>query len=78
MKDINLEINRLEAIKYEVDRLEMIRKNFRYPLNFISQAKYDEIADNDELNEDDFYYIVEPEIGQYMKGYMDIERKDYR
>lgn len=52
----------------------MVRKNLRYPLNFISQAKYDELADNDELNKDDFYYIVEPEIGQYMKGYMDIER----
>lgn len=78
MKDINQEINRLEAIKYEVDRLKMVRKNFRYPLNFISQVKYDELADNDELNKDDFYYIVEPEIGQYIEGYMDIERKDYR
>ena len=74
MKDINLEINKLEAIKYEVDRLEMVRKNFRYPLNFISQVKYDELAANNELNLDDFYYIVEPEIGQYMENYMDIER----
>lgn len=78
MKDINLEINRLEAIKYEVDRLEMTRKNFRYPLNFISQAKYDELAVNNELNKDDFYYIVEPEMGQYIEGYIDIERKDCR
>lgn len=75
MKDINLEINRLEAIKYEVDRLEMMRKNFRYPLNFISQAKYDELTANNKLNRDDFYYIVEPEIGQYMESYMDIERR---
>lgn len=74
MKDINLEINRLEAIKYEVDQLEIMRKNFRYPLNFLSQAKYGELADNDELNKDDFYYIVEPKIGQYIEGYMDIER----
>lgn len=70
MKDINLEINKLEAIKYEVDRLEMVRKSFRYPLNFISQTKYDELADNDELIKDDFYYIIEPEIGQYIEGYM--------
>lgn len=74
MKDINQEINKLEAIKYEVEQLEMARKNFRYPLNFISQAKYDELAANNELNIDDFYYIVEPEIGQYIEGYMDIER----
>lgn len=74
MKDISLEINRLEAIKYEVERLEMARKNFRYPLNFISQAKYNELATNNELNIDDFYYIVEPEMGQYIEGYMDIER----
>lgn len=74
MKDINLEINRLEAIKYEVERLEMARKNFRYPLHFISQAKYDELVADNELNADDFYYIVEPEMGQYIEGYMDIER----
>lgn len=74
MKDINQEIYKLKAIKYEVERLEMFKRSLKNELHFLSQAKYDELAANNELNEDDFYYIVEPEIGQYMKGYMDIER----
>lgn len=72
MKDINREINRLKAIKSEIERLHRVRRLINNP-HFLSQFKYEELARDNKINDNELYFIVEPEIGQYMEDYMDNE-----
>lgn len=70
MKDIDKEINKLLAIKNEVLEIQMAIKQSKIAIIPISQWKYYELASNDMLRHDTLYYIVEPEVGQYIESYI--------
>lgn len=73
-KNINAELLRLLEIKDEVSEFSLVKKIY-YAVNVvpISQAKYDEMLHNRDLDENTFYYILSREVGQYIEEYKDIE-----
>lgn len=72
-KNIDDELNTLLKIKEEVVRINFI-KGLNIKAEFVSACKYNQLSDNQLLDKDTIYYVVDPEIGQYIEGYMDIER----
>lgn len=69
-KDIDIEINRLLGIKDTVISLQkdlLGNKN----LKVISPYKFYELMNSDELDNDIIYIEVDPEIGQYIEGYIE-------
>ena len=70
MKNIDNEINKLLAIKRDVLKTNLFIKQCIFNVIPISKCKFDELASDDKLKEDVIYYILEPEIGQYLENYI--------
>lgn len=71
-KNIDTEIQRLLTVKEEINAFNRIKE--RYPKTVpISQSKYNELLNNNCLDEEAFYYVINKDIGQYIDGYMDIK-----
>lgn len=71
-ENIKEKICRLLRIQTDVNAFNEAKK--RYPKTIaLSQAKYDELLHNNNLDNDTFYYIFDQETGLYIDGYMDIE-----
>lgn len=72
-KDIIEEISRLLSIQTDINAFNEAKK--KYPKTIaISQAKYDELLHNNNLDNDTFYYVFNKETGKYIDGYMDIDK----
>ena len=69
-KNIDDELNTLLKIKEEVVRINFI-KGLDMKTNFVSACKYDQLSSNQLLDNDTIYYVVDPEVGQYIEGYME-------
>lgn len=63
------EIYYLNTIKKEVDNLISLGQS-NTNIRFLSKMKYDDLFRKALLDEQLLYYIVKPEIGQYIDGYM--------
>ena len=70
MKNIDNEINKLLAIKRDVLEVNSFIRQCIFDVVPISQCKYNEFASDDKLKEDTVYYVLDPEIGQYIEGYI--------
>lgn len=71
-ENIKKEIYHLLRIQTDVNAFNEAKK--KYPkIMALSQAKYDELLHNNNLDNDTFYYIFDKETGQYIDGYVDIE-----
>ena len=70
MKNIDDEINKLLEIKRCILEVKRYTENSQLDLIPISRCKYDELVLNDMIRSDAFYYILEPEIGQYLENYI--------
>lgn len=69
-KNINEEIDKLLYIRDEVyfyTKLLIADKNVR----IISKDKFNQWMNENKLDEDIIYCIVDPEIGQYIEGYIE-------
>ena len=79
MKLIKMKIedlyNQKHLIENEIEKWERIRIEVELANNYkacnpnmvyCSQAKYDSM----EVDPEQYYYIIEPEIGQYIEGYL--------
>lgn len=71
MKNINDEINKLLDIKELIKEIEYMQQYSKFAIMPMSQCKYDEFCSRNMIRNDILYYIIEPEIGQYIKGYID-------
>lgn len=70
MRNIDDDINMLLGIKRCILEIKRYTKNSQLDLIPISQCKYNELVLNDMIRYDTFYYILEPEIGQYLENYI--------
>lgn len=70
VKNIDDELNTLLKIKEEVIRINFI-KGLDIKAKFVSACKYDQLCSNQLLDNDTIYYVVDPEVGQYVEGYME-------
>jgi hypothetical protein len=70
VKNIDDELNTLLKIKEEVVRINFI-KGLDIKAEFVSACKYDQLRSNQLLDNDTIYYVVDPEIGQYIEGYIE-------
>ena len=68
--NIDDEINELLYIKKRIKEIEYIQQNTTLAIMFMSQCKYDELCSSNMIRDDILYYIIEPEIGQYIKDYV--------
>ena len=68
-KNIDDEINKLLDIRDVIKEFEYMQQHSDFTVFTMSQRKYDELCSNNEIMNDAIYYIFEPEIGQYIKGY---------
>lgn len=71
-ENIKEEICRLLRIQTDINAFNEAKKKYSKTIA-LSQAKYDELQHNNNLDNDTFYYIFDKETGQYIDGYMDIE-----
>ncbi len=72
VKNIDTEIQRLLIAKEEIYAFN--RMKALYPKTVpISQSKYNELLNNNCLDEETFYYVFDKEVGQYIDGYMDVD-----
>lgn len=69
-KNIDDEIDTLLKIKEEVAKINFI-KGLDMKAEFVSACKYDQLSTSQLLDEDTIYYVVDPEVGQYIEGYME-------
>lgn len=70
VKNIDNEINNLLKIKEEVVKINFI-KDLNIKVEFVSVLKYDQLSSNQLLDKDTVYYVVDPEVGQYIEGYIE-------
>ena len=64
-KNIDTEINRLNKIKEEMNHISKLRQD--NPLwIFTTQARYDILSNNMEINPELIYYIVPDEVWEYL------------
>lgn len=70
VKNIDNEINTLLKIKEEVVKINFI-KSLNIKAEFVSVCKYDQLSSNQLLDKDTIYYVVDPEVGQYIEGYIE-------
>lgn len=69
-KDIEYEIKTLLRIKKEIDKINLI-KGLNIKAEFISNSKYQQLLEKQQLDEDTLYYIIDPEVGQYIDDYIE-------
>lgn len=70
-KNIDQEIARLLKIKEEeVDVINNLKKN-NDKLEIVSQRMFNYLSSKNKLTPDIFYYVVDPEIGQYLDDFID-------
>jgi hypothetical protein len=70
-ENILKEICRLMRIQTDINAFNEAKK--KYPKTMaLSQAKYDQLLRNNNLNNNTFYYVFDKETGQYIDGYKDI------
>ena len=69
-KNIDEELNTLLKIKEEVVRINFI-KGLNMKAEFLSLYKYDQLSSDGLLDKDTLYYVIDPEIGQYIEGYIE-------
>lgn len=70
-ENIKEEICRLLRIQTDIDAFNEAKK--KYPKTIaLSQAKYDQLLRNNNLDKDTFYWVFDKETGKYIDGYMDI------
>lgn len=70
VKNIEDEIKTLLKIKKEVDKINLI-KGLNIKAEFVSDCKYRQLLDDQLLDKDTLYYVIDPEIGQYIEGYIE-------
>lgn len=70
MRNIDDDINRLLEIKRCILEVQRYIESSKLDLIPISQYKYNELVSNNATKCDAFYYILEPEIGQYLENYI--------
>ena len=70
VKDIDYEISRLLKIKEEVAVINYMKK-LDMKFEFVSAVAYDRLRSSGLLDEDTLYYVVDPEIGQYVEDYIE-------
>ncbi len=70
IKNIEDEIKTLLKIKKEVDKINLI-KGLNIKAEFVSDCKYRQLLDDQLIDKDTLYYVVDPEIGQYIEGYIE-------
>ena len=70
MRNIDDDINKLLGIRRCILEIKRYTKQYKLDLIPISKCKYDEIVLNSAIRNDAFYYILDPEIGQYLEGYI--------
>ena len=70
IKEIEKEISRLMEIRYEVlyYKNALISNN---SLRVISNDKFNQWLSENKLDKDLLYFILDPEIGQYIEGYIE-------
>ena len=78
MKNIDEEINKLIeikckilAIKKEIGHLKNPNSDYMFNVIPMSICKYNEFISNNLVRDDTIYYIIEPEVGQYIEGYIE-------
>ena len=70
-ENILKEICRLMRIQTDINAFNEAKK--KYPKTMaLSQAKYDQLLRNNNLDNNTFYYVFDKETGKYIDGYMDI------
>lgn len=69
-RNIDNDINTLLKIKEEVTIINYI-KGLNMKTEFVSVLKYDQLSSSQLLDEDTVYYVVSPEVGQYIEGYIE-------
>ena len=70
-KNIDNEINKLLDIKELIKEIEYMQQYSRFTIIPVSQCKYDKLRSNNKTRSDTLYYVIEPEIGQYIEGYIE-------
>lgn len=70
VKNIENEIKTLLKIKKEVDKINLI-KGLNIKAEFMSECKYHQLLNDQLLDKDTVYYVVDPEVGQYIEGYIE-------
>lgn len=69
-KDINEEIDKLLYIRDEVSYYEKVLMINKYT-RVISKDRFNQWMSEDKLDKDIIYIVVDPELGQYIKGYIE-------
>lgn len=69
-RNIDNDINTLLKIKEKVTIINYI-KGLNMKTEFVSVLKYDQLSSSQLLDEDTVYYVVSPEVGQYIEGYIE-------
>lgn len=67
-RDIDKEIEKLLAIKHEVDEINEV-KNSMNNVEIVSQRMYDFLSGKNLLRQDTFYRITTNEVGEYIEGF---------
>ena len=71
-RDINKEIEKLLAIKHEVDEINEARSimlNNGHKIEIVSQLMYDFLTSKNLVKQDTFYRITSNEVGEYVEGF---------
>ena len=70
-ENVKEEICRLLCIQADINAFNEAKK--KYPKTIaLSQAKYNQLLSNNDLDNDTFYYVFDKKTGKYIDGYMDI------
>lgn len=71
-ENVKGEICRLLCIQADINAFNEAKK--KYPKTIaLSQAKYNQLLNSNDLDNDTFYHVFDKETGKYIDGYMDIE-----
>ena len=68
--DIDKEYQKVQELYDKIKELEAIDKVLVEPHVFMSKEAYGELDSHGQVIDDMIYYLIEPELGQYLNGYI--------